>query len=870
MNNKNNQEKNNLNLNKKPKRKLKPGVKKFFKYFFLLLLIGFFVGSGALMLWASQLEIPSIKSLENLKMSQATKIYDKKGETILYNIYDDEKRTIIPLSKISKYIQWATISIEDQDFYKHNGAQPWRLLGSIYHHFIDGARLRGASTLTQQVIKQTVLTPKRDIQRKMKEIILAYKLEKMKKKQFNGDKKKAKDSILEMYLNESPYGGVLYGVEEASNFYFGKHASDVTLAEAAYLASMPQAPTTYSPYGKHRKALDARKNAVLRKMLQLGYITNKEYQEAKNEKVNFVFREKKSSIKAPHFVMYVKKELSKLFDEEKIKSGGLKVYTTLDYELQEKVQDIVKKNVELAEKEKLNVHNGAVVIINPQNGEILTMVGSKDYWAKDIDGKFNVATAKRQPGSTFKPFAYMTAFQKGYTPKTVLWDVKTEFSDYCQPNYVDKNGKSDKCYHPNDFDHKFKGPILMEQALPESRNVPAVKTLYLAGLSDTFKNIKAMGIKSLNLKAKHYGLSLVLGSGEVEPLNLASAYGVWANQGIRVEPTSIWKVEDSNGNVLYEHRIEKERILSKEVSLILSRILSNNKLKYPTFGLHSPLYFTKGEVASKTGTTSDNRDFWVAGFNPGDVAVVAWMGNNDNSKAKGHSGYYTKKIWRESMEEAIKKVGYKNFERVEEDYSDLKPVLRGIWNGSQTVKIDLQTGDLATPDTPEEFIKEIIIPEYHSILHWVNPKNPRGPIPQKKDKAYERWEYGVKNWTDQHQSWVANDLNITLTELMNATNPEKTKEDETNQDIEIVLPQNHQIFDRRSNLHLVVATKPNVEIEKIMIFINGVEILDTKEKEINIDLSSINYLEETNALKVIMIDKNGKMSSDAIEFMLRE
>jgi membrane peptidoglycan carboxypeptidase len=321
-----------------------------------------------------------------------------------------------------------------------------------------------------------------------------------------------------MYLNENPYGGTIYGVEEASSFYFGKHASEVTLAEAAYLASMPQAPTTYSPYGKHRSALDRRKNLVLRNMLNQGYIDLDQYKEAKNEEVQFVFRKKNSGIKAPHFVMFVRKQLEKMYSPEELKSGGLRVYTTLDYDLQEKIQEIVKKNIDEAEKKNLKVNNGAVVAINPKTGEIIAMVGSKDYFAKDIDGKFNVATAKRQPGSTFKPFAYLTAFQNGYTPKTVLWDVKTEFSDACDPDYKKNGRESSSCYHPNNFDHKFKGHILMEEALPQSRNIPAIKTLYLAGLDNTFKNIKLMGIESLDKPASHYGLSLVLGAGEVNYL----------------------------------------------------------------------------------------------------------------------------------------------------------------------------------------------------------------------------------------------------------------------------------------------------------------------------------------------------------------
>ncbi len=843
------------------------------KLFYIFLILGFLI-VGGFMVWISTLKIPNINQLQNIKISQATKIYDRTGKIVLYNIYEDERRTIVPLSKISKKIQKATIAIEDEDFYKHDGTQVWRIFGSIYHNIVDGHRLRGASTITQQVIKQTLLNSNREISRKVKELILSFRFESIKTKEL-GSKKAAKDSILEMYLNENPYGGTIYGVEEASNFYFGKHASEVTLAEAAYLAAMPQAPTTYSPYGKHKNALDRRKDLVLSRMLNQGYINLEEYKGAKNEEVVFVFRKKNSGLKAPHFVMYVKKQLEQMYSPEELKSGGLKVYTTLDFNLQQKIQEIVKKNIDKAQKEKLKVSNGAVVVIKPKTGEVLSMVGSKDYFAEDIDGKFNVAVAKRQPGSTFKTFAYLTAFQNGYTPKTALWDVKTEFSDACDPDFKRNGVESKLCYHPNNFDYKFKGHILMEQALPESRNIPAIKTLYLAGLNNTFKNIKAMGIDSLTKPVNHYGLSLVLGAGEVKLLNLTSAYGVLANKGQKVNKRSILRIENSEGDIIFESKKENEKVISKRIALIMSRILSDNTLKYPTFGWNSPLYFKNRQVASKTGTTNDDKDFWVIGFDAGNIALGVWVGNNNNTPAKGHANYYTKKIWRESMEEALKNEPNENFEKVEEDYSDLKPVLRGMWQGNSVIRVDTSTGALATDETPDEFIKEIPIAEYHSILNWVNPRSPRGSVPTIKDKAFDRWEYGVDNWAGTNKKVILDDLNRTVQELLNIKGLNNKEEENNNVkennlkniNFRIISPISGGVIKEGSNMYVNLSDNGE-KIKKYLIYINDRYIVSTKGS-VNINLSNIEGLKKNNTLSISAINFDRTKTTKTITFNLK-
>ena len=871
---------------KKRKKKLlvtKKNIKKnsWLKKLFYIGLVLLFLIIGAFLVWVSTLEIPNINQLQNIKISQATKIYDRTGKVVLYNIYEDERRTIVTLDKISKKIQNATIAIEDEDFYTHDGTQVWRILGSIYHNIVDGHRLRGASTITQQVIKQTLLNSNRDISRKIKELILSFRFEALKEKEL-GSKKAAKDSILEMYLNENPYGGTIYGVEEASNFYFGKHASEVTQAEAAYLAAMPQAPTTYSPYGKHRNALDSRKNLVLSRMLSQGYITLKEYKDAKNEEVEFVFRKKNSGLKAPHFVMYVRKELEKIYSPSELKSGGLKVYTTLDFDLQEKIQSIVKKNIDELVEKKLGASNGAVVVISPETGEILTMVGSKDYFSEDIDGKFNVATARRQPGSTFKPFAYLTAFQNGFTPKTVLWDVKTEFSAACDPDYKKNGVESKVCYHPNNFDFKFKGHILMEEALPESRNIPAVKTLYLAGLNNTFKNIKSMGIESLDKSASHYGLSLVLGAGEVKLLNLTSAYGVLANKGEKVKKRSILRVEDSNGEIIFETKKENERVISKRISLIMSRILSDNKLKYPTFGLNSPLYFKNRQVASKTGTTNDNKDFWTIGYDAGNIALGVWVGNNDNKPAKGKANYYAKKIWKESMVVALENEPNENFEKVEEYYSKLKPILRGVWQGNDVVRVDISTGSLATEETPDEFIKEIPVPSYHSILNWVDISSPRGEVPEIKDRSFERWEYGVQNWIKSNSDAIFTDLTNNIQELLNITgidngveehsveedDGDNTTTSSSSIDFKILSPGSGDTFRESENLYINISNN-GFNIKKYLIHINNKYIASTGNGKLNINLSGIDDLKKENTLSITAVESDGKKTVKNIVFSLR-
>ncbi len=689
-----------------------------------------------IILWTTTFKVPSLESIQERRVSQSTKIYDNTGKILLYDAGQNIRRSIIPLDQISKNIQNATISIEDKNFYNHHGVQPLSMIRAVLVNVLSLSWSQGGSTITQQVVKNSILTNNKDISRKLKEIVLSLKLEQIL----------SKNEILSMYLNEIPYGGNIYGVEEASESFFGKKANEVDLAEAAYLAALPQAPSYYSPYGSHTDKLEDRKNLVLKEMLNNKYITEDEYNTAKGEKVNFV-QKGNSAIKAPHFVFYVIDYLKQKYGEDILTTGGLKVITTLDYDLESRAEAITKSYA-LENKQKFNASNAAMVAIDPKTGGILTMVGSRDYFDPDIDGAFNVTTAKRQPGSTIKPFVYSEAFLKGYTPETVLFDVKTQFSSSCTPdNTTSDNG----CYSPNDYDDQFRGPVTLRSALAQSLNIPSVKVLYLAGLSDSIKLARDMGLKSLSNKGD-YGLTLVLGGGEVTPLEMVSGYGVFANEGIRVEPTPIIEVDDPQGTVLEKINPAPKQVLDKEVTLKISSILSDNVARAPAYGQTSALYFANRDVAVKTGTTNDYRDAWIMGYTPS-IAVGAWAGNNDNTPMeKKVAGLIVAPMWRAFMDQVLAKYPDEKFEApIVEDGLTLKPVMRGIWQNGDSELIDKRTGQSATDATPVENLGENLTGGIHSLLFWVNRDDPRGPKPvdPANDPQFNNWEFGVQNWLRQ-------------------------------------------------------------------------------------------------------------------------
>ncbi|KKW07940.1 MAG: Penicillin-binding protein [Candidatus Kaiserbacteria bacterium GW2011_GWC2_49_12] len=579
--------------------------RRLFSWFEVVAIVGIAIALfvfGVGVIWATLSPLPAIENFESRRVAESTKIYDRTGNIILYDVHGSMRRTEVPIENISRYIRNATVAIEDDTFYQHNGFRPLSFIRAVLVnlHLRGGIAGQGGSTITQQVVKNALLTKDKTIVRKAKEIILALRLERIY----------TKDEILQTYLNEAPYGGTLYGAEEASRYFFGVSAADVTLAQSAYLAALPQAPTRYSPYGTRRSELDDRKNLVLRRMYELGYIREEEYRAARDETVVFQSREE-TGIKAAHFVFYVREYLEDTYGPDVVTNGGLQVITTLDYDLQKKAEEIVRERA-LENKTKFNAENAGLVAIDPKTGQILAMVGSRGFFDPDIDGMVNVTVMPRQPGSAFKPFVYATAFEKGYTPETVVFDLKTQFTAHCAPNDLETH---DDCYAPGNYDNVFRGPMTLRDALAQSVNVPAVKTLYLAGVEASIGLARRVGITTL-ADAGRYGLTLVLGGGEVYLLDMTAAYATFANDGIKNPPVAILRITDDVKKTLEEYKAKSERVTDAQVARSVSDILSDNRARIPAFGETSALSFYDHAVAVKTGTTNDYRDAWIIGYTP--------------------------------------------------------------------------------------------------------------------------------------------------------------------------------------------------------------------------------------------------------------
>ena len=560
-------------------------------------------------------DLPSPTKLGSYDIPISTKIYDRKG-TLLFDIFADQNRTPVPLSDIPQTVQQATIAIEDKDFYKHGGISPIGGMLRAIRATATGNRLQGGSTITQQLVKSALLTPERTVTRKIKEIILAFWVEILY----------PKDKILELYLNQVPYGGTAWGIETAAEKYFGKSVKDLNLSEAALLAGLPQAPTLYSPFGAHPELSKQRQSEVLRRMVEDGYISQEQADKSASQELVY---KNEPNLKAPHFVMYVKQQLVDQFGEALVERGGLKVTTTLDLDLQEYAQATVAG--EVGNLTRLRVTNGASLITKPATGEILAMVGSTDYFATP-SGSFNVTTALRQPGSSIKPINYAIGLENHVvTPATMFLDIPTCFANISQPNYC-----------PRNYDGQFHGPVQMRFALGNSYNIPAVKMLYLNTVADMVASASAFGLDTLTDPSR-YGRSLTLGGGEVRMTDMAEAFGVFANGGMRKDVVSILKVVDKNGKTLFEHKdpnldrdvpsqllLEGQRVVSPETAFLISHILLDNNARSAAFGAGGNLVIPGHAVSVKTGTTDDLRDNWTVGFTP-QFLVVTWVGNNDNT-----------------------------------------------------------------------------------------------------------------------------------------------------------------------------------------------------------------------------------------------
>lgn len=691
---------------------------------FLGILIGIFG-------WFAK-DLPTPNKINSRFAAQTTQILDRNGK-LLYEMHGDKNRILVEFDEIPQDIKDATVAIEDKGFYKHTGFSPTRIVGSALHNVatrLSGGNLQGGSTLTQQFVKNALLSPEQTYGRKIKELILAIQIEAMYKK----------DDILKMYLNEIPYGSNAYGVKVAAKTYFDKDLKDITLEEAAILAALPQAPTYYSPYGENKDILLARKDLVLQLMAEQGYISQEEADEAKEKEITFASNPY-GSIEAPHFVMYVRQKLVEKYGEQMANEGGLKVYTTLDKDL----YDIANKAVkEIGARNATNYRasNASLVSIDPKTGQILAMVGSRDFFNQEIDGNVNVAIRERQPGSSFKPFAYATLFKKeNWGPGSIMYDVRTDFGGG---------------YTPRNYDGTFRGATTVRRSLQGSLNIPAVKSLYIAGLNETLKTAHDMGITTLNDPNK-YGLSLVLGSGEVKPIDMAAAYGVFANNGIKQDLSWYIKIEDSQGKVLdkYEKRSGKQ-VLDPQISYLMNDVMSDNNSRAYVFGSNSPLNIPGYNVAAKTGTTDDNKDAWTVGYTPS-LSTAVWAGNNDGTKMTNAGGVTAAApIWNAYMKEALKKFSKEDFKKP----SGIKNVTLDAITGRQVtdttknksydmfpswykvplangqsieVKVDKTTGKLATENCPPELVETRI---YSPIQAEIS----------KNDPAFGRWNPPVLAW----------------------------------------------------------------------------------------------------------------------------
>lgn len=607
------------------------------------ILIGLFLFTVFLFAWYSR-DLPKPDKIRRTT-GLSTIIYDRNQKP-LYDIYRDQNRVPITLSEVSQDLKNATLAIEDKNFYQHQGFSLTGIIRAFINTLFKG-RMEGGSTLTQQLVKNVLLTQERTLPRKIKEFILAVEIE----------RRYTKDEILQMYLNEAPYGGTISGIEIAAESYFGKTAKELNLTESVILAGIPQRPSFYSPYTGSSQAYISRSGEVLRRMREDNYITSDQEKMVEKELPAIQFKPSGQNILAPHFVMYVREQLVDRFGEKMVEEGGLRVYTTLDLELQDKAQQIVTEEVEKAKT--LKVGNGAALGIDPNTGEILIMVGSKDYFAKDYDGNVNVTLSLRQPGSAIKPITYVTALKKGFTPSSLLMDVETHFP----------GGLNNKDYIPKNYDLKYRGPMQLRFALGNSINVCAVKLLAYIGIKDMLQTAYNMGLKTLEPTQENinrFGLTITLGGGEVRLIDLTSSFGVFATGGVLNEPVSILKVTDNGGKILYEYKKNKGKIvLGADDAFLISDILSDNNTRSEVFGPKSWLYISERKVAVKTGTTDDKRDNWTVGYLPSFV-VGTWVGNNDNSSmdpslASGVSG--AAPIWNRIIREAIKKLPSEEFKK---------------------------------------------------------------------------------------------------------------------------------------------------------------------------------------------------------------
>ncbi len=713
-------------------------------WFFRTAAVGIFV-LAVMFLYYSK-DLPDPGKLVERQVAESTKIY-ARDNSLLYEIHGEVKRTLVSSEEISDNLKKATIAIEDKDFYKHHGISFTGIARATVRLVINFDRSGGGgSTITQQLVKNAILINYSAWDRKPREAILSVAME----------TRFTKDEILQMYLNEIPYGKNTYGAEAASQGYFGKHAKDLSLAEAAYLAALPQSPSRYNPFGPNRNILDGRKNYVLQRMREDGYITEEQEKQAREEKV--AFSNIRTSITAPHFVFMVEDYLAEKFGEKTLQEGGLKVYTTLDPKLQKIAEEAIAKYADNNAK-KYNANNSSLVAIDPKNGQVLALVGSKNYFGTSspescksgdnclFEPQFNVATAPRQPGSSFKPYVYVTAFDKEhkFAPASMLMDVTTNFGRFNNKDYI-----------PQNYDGSERGPISMRQALAGSLNIPAVKTLALVGVENATETAKKLGITS---PLSNCGLSLVLGGCEVKLIDHTGAYAALANGGVKNPTSFILKIQDRNNQVVEEFQSKPQEVLDPQAVYELTSIMTDNNARSYVFGPNSPLTLPNRPVAAKTGTTNDWHDGWTMGFTPS-LAAGVWSGNNCGSKnpkclmKRGADGVLVAApIWREFMLNALKDTPVEQFERP---------------SGIQEVVVDSVSGKLPTQLTPstktEVFAKYSVPTEYDDVHKAIEidsatglpatPLTPPNQISYRTYLVYKSEKPGNANWDNAVSTWA--------------------------------------------------------------------------------------------------------------------
>lgn len=687
----------------------------------------FFVFSVVIVFaWFSR-DLPNPDKISERSVAQSTRIYARDGKTLLYEIHGDERRTVVDLQDIAPDVINATVAIEDKDFRKHRGFSLTGIVRALWRDLTTGSS-QGGSTITQQFVKNAILTRQKKLTRKVRELVLAYQIE----------RRFTKEQILKLYFNEIPYGSNAYGAEAAAETYFGKPAKNLTLAESAVLAALPQAPTFYSPYGNRTDKLVGRAHYILDLMVEQGYVTKERAAEAKTVDVLGGIKPKRETILAPHFVFFVRELLTQKYGEKEVERGGLRVTTTLDIDKQlaaeQAIADQAQKN------DKYGATNAALVALDPKTGQILAMVGSRDYFNQDIDGNVNIALTLQQPGSSIKPIVYAAAFNRGFTPNTVLFDLKTKFKVSGSKDYV-----------PQNYDGKEHGSVTMRRALAGSLNIPAVKTLYLAGVDRVIDQAQKMGYTTWGDRSR-FGLSLVLGGADVTLLEHTAAFGALATEGVLHRTTPILRVEGDRGQVLEDFKDQETRVLEENVARLVTDVLSDNDARSFIFGSRNFLTLPGRPVAAKTGTTQEFRDAWALGYTPGFVAGV-WTGETKNKPMKrGADGsVVAAPIWNSFMRQALAKTKPEQFRKAKIPKTG-KPILDGKIEGEEPTKVDRITGKeipaSCLEQWPQEFVTEKTIRAVHDILYYVDPEDPTGPPPADptKNPQFASWEVSVQRW----------------------------------------------------------------------------------------------------------------------------